>query len=103
MILISKTYYETTPESAENGDFSDTGLVYENAEFTFRELVRELRDYSESSSYPCTDTSWVSTGFGVDDYSTGTETEYSLHFSRANPELKRKYWVKALRYAGFKI
>lgn len=101
-LLISRTYSEVTPESAEDGDFSDTGLVYENTEFTFRELVRELRDCSQlSASHPgdCWHV-WASTGFFTSDYSTGTEREESVHFSRDNDHRLVKYWRKALKAAG---
>ena len=99
MILISKTYSEVTPESAEDGEFSDLGFIYEKAETSFRELVQNLREYTETSSYPCKGTQWdwVSTGFEVSDYATGTERSESLHFAGGNV----KYWHKALKAAGF--
>ncbi len=37
-IIISKTFSETTPESAEDGDFSDMGFITEHEEVTFSEL-----------------------------------------------------------------
>lgn len=95
-ILISRTYSETTPESAEDGDFSDTGFVYQDQEFTFRELVDELRECCHSSSGGA----WFSTQFEVTDYSDGTEREESVHFSRNNPDRLAKYWQKAARAAG---
>ena len=101
-LLISRTYAETTPESAEDGDFSDTGFVYEDTEFTFRELVRELRDcqhLSESHPGDCA-TVWACTGFETVNYYTGTEREESIHFSRSNSPRMLKYWRKALKAAG---
>ena len=101
-LLISRTYSEVTPESAEDGDFSDTGFVYEDTEFTFRELVRELRDCSElSASHPgdCANV-WASTGFETVNYYTGTEREESVHFSRENDHRLVKYWHKAFKAAG---
>ena len=102
MILIDKTFSEITPESAEDGDTSDSGHVYVNCPYTFRELVSELRGYTETSSYPCTGAArdWVSTVFSVEDYRTGTERSESLHFSRDNAAHKAKYWRKALQAAG---
>lgn len=103
-LLISRTYSETTPESAEDGDFSDTGFVYQDVEFTFRELVKELSEMSESSRWPSTGSThdWYSTPFEVTDYGTGTGTERqeSIHFSRSNPPRLAKYWSKAARAAG---
>ena len=102
MILISKTYSETTPESAEDGEFSDSGFVFEDAECTFREVVGYLKEHTESSCYPVSgDTSeYFSSGFSVDDYQTGTETETSIHYSRKNPSRKDKYWKLAVKAAG---
>lgn len=101
-LLISRTYSEVTPESAEDGDFSDTGFVYKDNEFTFRELVRELRDCCHlSASHPGDRSNvWASTGFSTSDYSTGTEREESVHFSRSNHPRMIKYWRKALKAAG---
>ena len=39
---VTKTYYEITPESSENGDFSDHGFIFENQEFTLDELMAEF-------------------------------------------------------------
>lgn len=102
MILMNRTYSEVTPESAEHGDFSDTGFIYEDQPFSFRDLVRELREFSAlSCSHPgsCSGV-WASTHFETVDYSTGTEREESLHFSRSNPPRLLKYWRKALKAAG---
>jgi len=103
-LLISRCYSTITPESAENGDFADTGHVYEATPFTFSELVRELRDfYSLSCSHPgprpCASV-WACSGYQVTDYSTGEEREETLHFSRDNAPRLEKYWGKALRAAG---
>jgi len=101
LLLISRCYSEVTPESAEDGDFSDTGFIYEAQEFTFRELVRELRDfYTLSDSRSSGVGTWACSGFGTSDYSTGTEREETLHFSRDNAPRLHKYWPKALRAAG---
>ena len=99
MILIDKTFSEITPE---DGNTSDSGHVYVNCPYTFRALIAELRGYTETSSYPCTGAArdWVSTGYSVEDYATGTERSESLHFSNDNPERKAKYWRKALQFAG---
>ena len=105
MILIDRTFSEVTPESAEHGDTSDSGHAYVNCEYTFRDLVQELRNFSETSSYPCTGAArdWVSTGYSVEDYSTMTERSESLHFSHDNPARKAKYWRKALQMAGLAL
>ena len=100
-LLISRCYSEVTSESAEVGDFSDSGFVYESCEFTFRELVRELRDFYTLSASPFSGVgTWACSGFETTDYRTGTEREETLHFSRDNAPRLHKYWPKALRAAG---
>jgi len=103
-LIISRCFSAVTHESAEVGDFADTGHVYESVEFTFRDLVRELRDFSSLSCShpgPFPDASvWACSGYEVSDYSTGEEREETLHFSRDNPPRSQKYWGKALRAAG---
>lgn len=103
-LLISRTYEETTPEAAAEGENSDSGFVYQDTEFTFRELVTELRrgGFSEMSSCPSDGhpRDWASTPHEVDDYSTMTYRSESLHFSSSNPPQKGKYWAKALRAVG---
>lgn len=103
MILINRTYSEITPESAEDGEVSDRGFICENAEYSFKELVRLLRDCTEASVSPCVDPSpftWFSTGYQTEDYRTGTEREECVHYSRDNPPRSLKYWAKAARAAG---
>lgn len=92
-ILVSRCYSECTPESAENGDTSDSGFVYECEPRTFGELVREI----ESDGFAqegCTD--WLCTGYSTQDYRTGTEREETLHCARENPpHLHKWFWLAA--------
>lgn len=96
-ILISRCYSEVTPESAERGDFSDRGFVYQCEPFTFSELVREMRDGGFCREGG---TEWLCTGYHTEDYRTGTEREETLHFCRENPERLRKWFVLAHRFAS---
>lgn len=92
--LVSKTYSQITPESAEDGDFSDRGFVWQDVPYTFRELVELLESrewYFDGSS--------ISNGWNVIDYSTMTEEEEQLHVSCPTPRHKR-YFDKALKLAG---
>lgn len=101
-LIISRTFEEVTPESAEYGDFSDSGFVYKDTEFTFRELVTELREFSGMSSSRSQGHTrdWASQYHETTCYRTGTTRAESLHFSRENPAQKGKYWAKALRASG---
>lgn len=102
MILIHKTFEEITPESAEDGENSDSGFIWDNVEVGFRELVVLMKEYNESSCYPAKgDTfEWYSTGFYTECYRTGTERNQSIHYSNDNPTRNAKYWMKAARAAG---
>jgi len=95
-ILVTRCYEEVTPESAEDGDFSDTGVVYENEPFSFRDLVSEIRKggfYREGS------TEWLTTSHEVTCYRTLTSRAETLHFSRDNPERALKYFNLAVKAA----
>lgn len=102
MILINRAYSETTPESAERGEHSDCGMLRENEEYTFRELVRAMREHPQGSCWPMRydESEWLSTGPYTRDYRTGTEREETLHYSRDNPPRNAKYWRWAMRAAG---
>lgn len=92
--LVSKTYSQVTPESAEDGDFSDCGFVWEDVPYTFRELV-ELLDSREWSF----DGSSISNGWNIIDYATMSEEEEQLHVKCPTARHAR-YFEKALKLAG---
>lgn len=101
-ILVNRTFATVTPESAELGDFADSGFDFENQEYTFRELVELMENHPEPSSAPCIDpgmNDWF-TSYPETCYRTGEETSYSIHFSRKNPTRMEKYWTKAAIMAG---
>lgn len=101
-ILINRTFAEITPESSEIGDFSDNGLICENEPVTFRELCDLMKNHYQASqcpNYGGVDV-WLSTGFFTADYSTGTEREECIHFSRDNSDNAAKYWRLAMKFAG---
>lgn len=95
-ILVSRCYSEVTPESAENGDTSNTGFVYQAEPKIFSELVREIeRDgFSQEGG-----TGWLCTGYSTQDYRTGTEREETLHCDRDQPERLHKWFWRAARLA----
>lgn len=101
MILISKTYERVTEESAENGEAEETGFVFQDEPYSFRDLLDELRNYSHASSYPCRGSryDWTTTESYMDHIS-GDYVSYSLHFSHLNNPRAEKYWTKALKLAG---
>ena len=77
--IVNETYSEITPESAESGDFSETGFEFEDQEYTLSELISYIKSegyYREGKS-----TNWFTTGFYVEDYATCTEKERNLHIT----------------------
>jgi hypothetical protein len=96
-ILISRTFTEVTPESSEQGDFSDSGFITEKEEVSFSELVSLMKEHNDCSSYPNyynTD-NWYSCHSFTSDYRTGTERTESIHFHRDNTINAAKYWKYA--------
>lgn len=95
-ILVSRCYAETTPESADDGDHSDSGFVYESEPMTFSELVREIR--GEGFNW-CPGADWLLADCGCVDFSTGTHREETLHFAHGNEPHLRKWFNLAVRFA----
>ena len=87
------TYEIITPESAENGDAEERGFVLpasgfhlkvpidEISDFDDSELIWDLRDAEQWLGRNGMEDSgrWFNTLDAETDYSTGTETYYSLH------------------------
>lgn len=96
--IISKTYQTVTPESAEHGDFADSGYEFEDVSYTFRELVDLIYHdgFIEPSIFPpkSGDDFWLSSDYEIEDYSTGEEISYSIHLENKSPRMLR-YWFKA--------
>lgn len=101
-ILINRTFCEVTPESAENGDFSDSGFIAEDEQVSFTELVNLMNECNEPSYSPNEGdiNTWYSTSFYTTDYSTGTDRQESIHYSRNNTPNCAKYWKLAVKIAG---
>ncbi|MES2727567.1 MAG: hypothetical protein V4643_10735 [Bacteroidota bacterium] len=100
-IIISRTFSEITPESAEIGDFSDNGFIDLRQEVTFTELVVLMRTHNNPSctitanNYTVNTGIWFSTDFYINDYSTCTSREESIHFHSDNTHNAAKYWKLA--------
>ena len=83
--LVSRCYSEITPDSAEDGDFSDTGYVTDPRWMTLEDVLHELRDCTEiSSNGKLTGYEWARTGYSVSDYQDGTEREETVHIKSAS-------------------
>jgi hypothetical protein len=102
-ILISRTYSEITPESVEQGDFSDNGFISEIEALSFRDLVSLMEQHNEPSCSPAKywdEQTWFSTSFYTSDYRTGTERQESIHFHSDNTPNAAKYWNLAAKIAN---
>lgn len=100
-IIISRTYAETTPESAEIGDFSKKGFIAKKEKVTFSQLVALMKDHTHPSQCPNDGNInvWYSSSWHTTDYNKGTQREESLHFHRQNTSNASKYWKLARKYA----
>ena len=102
-ILVSRTYADTTPESAEQGEFSATGFITDCEVLSFRELVDLLRDHVHpSESGEASVHTWFTGSDYVVDYRTGTNRQESVHFHRDNNVHVSRYWVLACKIAHAK-
>lgn len=107
-ILINRTYSQVTPESAECGEFFDTGFNAQNEQVSFSELVAMINKTRGEFPYPSQSPNnggtevWYSSGFNVIDYGDGTEEEDCIHFSSDNTINAAKYWRWAAIAAGHK-
>lgn len=104
-IVIS--YSQTTPESAADGDFSESGWIDEEgvsmkpddidyeegigtADLAAKYLQREgATQASASFFHPGV---WYSTGWNTVDYGTGTEEERNYHLKDFTEEEERQVW-----------
>jgi ribosomal protein L37AE/L43A len=100
--LVSKTFEEVTPESAEEGEASDRGFVFQDEIMDEEEVVHELRrgGYIYPSSSHLQGLRWVSTEEDQD-YSTGAYTTYSLHIEDMDgSDISSGDWKRLLESAG---
>lgn len=96
-LLISKTYEVITPESAEDGDIADSGFIFKDEEWTFRELVERINWGYHNSNRPHGVPDWLSTEPELD-HRDGSYTTYTLHPGKDKQSLR--YWEKACKVAG---
>jgi hypothetical protein len=107
MVEVGKTYDVVTPESAEEGEFEDSGWEFEPKMMTISEALSEIRELGnfEFSVYPPQlrgrGYERQLTVYGVDsdeDYTTGAETRYALHIRGSEPAMRRLLALLKKRY-----
>ena len=87
--LASITFNEVTPESASEGDFSDTGFASEDQDYSLEELVHEInfnRGGLRVQRTSDTKASFIEQEYHVTDYSTGTERSEDIHVEAESKE-----------------
>lgn len=103
MLLISKTYEIITEESSEQGESAENGFIFEDSEYTVREIAKEIRGLFPSQ-FPIKDIAHVwFTDYGSQDCETGNVENTALHYSYNNSKNNLKYWRAAILAAGFEI
>jgi hypothetical protein len=100
-IIISRTFVEVTPDSTEEGEFSDHGFDSEREEVTFSELVALMSEHPHPSQSPNEGGTnvWFSNEMYTSDYGNGTERQESIHFHKDNTPNAAKYWRWAAKAA----
>ena len=97
---VSRTYDVVTPESAERGDFTESGFVFEKTAMTLKQVFSELRSlgYFENLQDTCNSQSLYSADADID-YRDGSETREALHID-ASPRVMRRL-TRLLKTARF--
>ena len=106
---VSMTYQVVSPESAEAGDFEDSGFEIEDEHYDYlHEIVSDspIRNHSWvewSSSPPDGKNDWI-VSEGEPDYSSGNDTSYGLHIKRKDrrplSKEEMRFLHKELRLLG---
>jgi hypothetical protein len=72
------SFNQITPESAEDGDYSDSGWTVEKTEGTLDDVLSDARSYGIQPRGRLDATSWWESDYSQD-YRTGEEEQHSLH------------------------
>jgi hypothetical protein len=98
--IVSKTFQTTTPESAEDGDFSESGFRYEDRPMSLAELVDELKECSHLSASHVGFGTWAITE-EIINYRTGESTTEGVHVQKIFGKApKAKQLQQIYRIAG---
>ncbi len=89
LFLVAKTFDVITEESASEGDFAETGYVYEETRMTLKEVLDEVNSLGSFETNGCGDSLSL---YGVDpdiDYYDGSETRECLHIDASERVIRR--------------
>jgi len=103
MILINRFRKVTQPwDDSETEPESETEELSISEPVGFRELVNLMRQHGQCSCSPASGSTWEwFSSESEPDYRTGESSTDSMHYSHDNPARNAKYWVKAMRAAGY--
>jgi len=89
LFTVSQTYQAVTPESCELGDFKDQGFIFEDASYSIKDILYELRqqgiEHIDSFNDSINIYGWTSTI----DYKTGEDETKCLHIKAKPRYIKR--------------
>jgi hypothetical protein len=91
MILVTRCIEVWDESALEAGDTDERWIDAEDVPYTFKELLHELRNYTEVSQYPLNGDTRAWAISSDQDFRTGEETV-------TNEARSDKYWRKALLY-----
>lgn len=102
MITIDFTYDTVTPESAENGDFAESGFItpgmwkypniddYESNEWSPGDLAGLIRFAQFLGICTCEGADWFYSVDPDENYATGESTTYAMHVSGITPSTRNR-------------
>lgn len=93
LFYLSFTYSEITPESAANGDYSDTGYKDYGYFASLEDVLNEVNDHSTEHIQLHGTSLDVYGEFYVDNYKTGTERQICLHINGPEKAIQRLYSI----------
>lgn len=102
--LVSAAFAEPKDKTAQNGDFSYHGYVFQDVPMTLRDAVRELRRCTELSRHPINAqdsmATWAETEWEMD-YRSGVHRSESVHVKSIDgSDLSGQNMVRLYRLAG---
>jgi hypothetical protein len=101
MIMFNVTYESITPESAEHGDFANSGFIAQGV--GLRDAIEYLGyggDGVEANEYPVTAPRWITAYRTDENYQTGAIENRSLHFPESMTAASRRRVCKLLGVYG---
>ena len=91
LFIVGVTYDDVTPESAEVGDFEESGWERETQVYTLSEVLRLIEEYyvSENFQENSNSQSLYTSDSTTIDYSEGRERTYGVHIESTPKAMRR--------------